>query len=126
MLFFSVMMLLSNLIVFLVTQSDQQVNKTVVVIFTALIGAVLGLPILVFLVFHLYLALTKQTTREVIKKLTHDDGNEPNQWCGVDFPNLDFWEEITEKDAQKLQHAIAQLRGELYEVNATDISSDKH
>ena len=63
MLFTSLTMLLCNMIVFMVTQSDEDVNKTLILVFTAIIAGILWLPVFVFLIFHLYLTVTRQTTR---------------------------------------------------------------
>lgn len=58
-----------NLVVYLLNQTNKDVNQTVVIIIVSVIGGVIGLPILLFLFFHLYLCITSRTTREVIKHI---------------------------------------------------------
>jgi thiol:disulfide interchange protein len=77
-----------NLVVYFISQGGSQVNSTVVIIICSVVLGVLALPMLGFLVFHVYLSLTGKTTRELLKKL--DRGEESkNQWCNVDPPLFD-------------------------------------
>ena len=57
-----------------------------------MVAGLLGVPLVGFFVFHLYLACTRSTTREVLKNIKKGDGEEvENQWCDVDKSNIDFF-----------------------------------
>jgi hypothetical protein len=58
-----------NLVVFFINQGGSQVNSTVAIIICAVVLGIVALPMLVFLVFHIYLSVTGKTTRELLKKL---------------------------------------------------------
>jgi hypothetical protein len=66
----------------------------VAIIICSVVLGVIGLPMLGFLVFHIYLSLTGRTTREVLKKLDRGEAQQ-NQWCNVDPPLFDPYLEIT-------------------------------
>ena len=96
MIFFSICLLIINMIVFLIQKSSKDVSHTAIIVVVAVVGAVIGLPILGFLIFHIYLAVTKTTTRELLKHLEREDEYE-NQWCSVDPPIMDLFDTITEE-----------------------------
>jgi hypothetical protein len=52
-----------NLAVYLLGRADGGLSHTVVIVVVAVIGGVIGLPILGFGLFHLYLCLAGRTTR---------------------------------------------------------------
>lgn len=68
----------------------------------AVIGGVIGLPILLFACFHIYLCLAGRTTREVMKDIRSEE-NVSIQWCEVDPSNLDFFEEVSELEFDIIQ-----------------------
>lgn len=58
-----------NLAVYLINRDNKAVNQTVIIIVISVIGGVIGIPILIFALFHVYLCLTGRTTREVLKRI---------------------------------------------------------
>jgi hypothetical protein len=52
-----------NLAVYLLGRTDGGLSHTVAIVVVAVIGGVIGLPILGFALFHLYLCLAGRTTR---------------------------------------------------------------
>jgi hypothetical protein len=72
----SIALLLINMVVFLISKSQSTVSQTAVIIIAAILGAILGLPLIGFFIFHLYLAVTRNTTREVLKHIKHAEGEE--------------------------------------------------
>ena len=88
-------MLIVNMIVFIIQKSSRDVSPTAIIIVVAVVASVIGLPILGFLIFHIYLSLTKKTTRELLKHLEREEDFE-NQWCSVDAPIMDLFDTITE------------------------------
>lgn len=73
MIFFSVCLLIVNMIVFIIQKSSKDVSQTAIIVVVAVVAAVIGLPILGFLIFHIYLAVKKKTTRELLKHLDRDE-----------------------------------------------------
>ena len=63
----SIMMLVINAVVAML--GKDAVNSTVVVIVAVCATGVIALPMMGFLVFHVYLSVTGRTTREIIKKI---------------------------------------------------------
>ena len=86
--FLSVLMVIINTVIFIIKKSDDDVNQTAIIVVVAVIGAVLGLPLLCFFGFHIYIAATGNTTRQVIKKIENDPDAD-HQWCSVDDPLFD-------------------------------------
>lgn len=58
---------LVNLIIFGVSKTGTSVDSVVIIIVCAVAVGLLGVPLLGFFIFHLYLAVTGKTTREMIK-----------------------------------------------------------
>ena len=58
-----------NTVVFFMEQGEDKVNKTAIIVVLSVVAAGLGLPLLCFFVFHLFLAVTGNTTRQCLKKL---------------------------------------------------------
>lgn len=58
-----------NLAVYLINRESKAVNETVIIIIVSVIGGLIGLPILIFAFFHVYLCVTGRTTREVLKRI---------------------------------------------------------
>jgi len=77
----TVILFVINLVFYIIKKSDDSISRTAVIIVVAIIGAVLGLPLLIFLSFHIFLALSGKTTHEMLKKYTHEEGH--NKWCNV-------------------------------------------
>lgn len=63
-----------NLAVYLINRESRTANETVVIIIVSVISGFIGIPILIFAFFHVYLCLTGRTTREVLKRI--DKGEE--------------------------------------------------
>jgi len=68
----STAMLLVNFIVYFLYKASGSVNQTAIIIIVAIVASIIGIPILGFFIFHLYLAVTRSTTREIIKKIERD------------------------------------------------------
>jgi hypothetical protein len=90
-----------NVVVFLINQNGSTINSTVAIIICSVVFGVIALPMLVFLVFHIYLSITGKTTRELLKKLDSVETHE-NQWCNVDPPLFDPYLDISEDDRVNL------------------------
>jgi len=56
-------------VVFIIAQSGSEINSTVAIIICSVVFGVIAIPMLVFIAFHIYLAVTGKTTRELLKKL---------------------------------------------------------
>jgi uncharacterized membrane protein YciS (DUF1049 family) len=80
-----------NLAFYLLTQQDSKVSEIVAIVIVSVIGGAIGVPIIIYGCFHLYLCLAGRTTREVIKNINSEEEHS-NRWCEVDEPNLDFFE----------------------------------
>ena len=90
--FITFILLLINMIVFIISKSNSNISQTAVIIIVSIVAGVLGLPIIGFFIFHIYLACTGNTTREVLKKIDTSQSQEvENQWCHVDDSNIDFF-----------------------------------
>lgn len=59
----SLAMAMISLIIFLIGTTGGSINQTVIIIISAVIGALIGLPLLGFLIFHIVLAVKGTTTR---------------------------------------------------------------
>jgi len=59
----TVCMMIVNMVVFFIYKSSQNVSQTAIIVIVAVAAGVLGIPILGFFLFHLYLALSRNTTR---------------------------------------------------------------
>ena len=66
--FCSITMAGVNLVVFFIAQSGD-VDSTVAIIICSVVGGILLIPMLGFLIFHIYLSLRGKTTRELLKRL---------------------------------------------------------
>ena len=64
---------------------------------------IIALPMLGFLIFHIYLAVRGKTTRELLKKLD-SSGEHENQWCDVDEPLWDPFMSISEREKVRLDN----------------------
>lgn len=98
-------MLIVNMIVFIIQKSSKDVSQTAIIVIVAIVASVIGLPILGFLIFHIYLSITKKTTRELLKHIERDEDFE-NQWCSVDPPVLDLFDTITEQEAETIHRRL--------------------
>ena len=79
-----------NVVVFAMSNVGTEVNSTVVIVICSVAVGIIAIPLLGFFIFHIYLTITGNTTREVIKNLK-DDKPQENQWCKVDPPIIDFY-----------------------------------
>jgi len=68
----SFMLCLINMVVFIVSKTSS-VNQTAVIIIVSIVAGLLGIPIIGFFIFHIYVAITRNTTREVLKKIENTD-----------------------------------------------------
>lgn len=107
-IFISICMLIVNMIVFIIQKSSRDVSQTAVIVIVAVVASVIGLPILGFLIFHIYLAVTKKTTRELLKNIEREEDFE-NQWCSVDPPIMDLFDTITEQEAQTIKARMEEM-----------------
>lgn len=94
-----------NIVVFLINQNGSTINSTVAIIICSVVFGVIALPMLVFLVFHIYLSITGKTTRELLKKLDSVETHE-NQWCNVDPPLFDPYLNISEEERVNLNEKL--------------------
>lgn len=91
-----------NLVVFFLSQGGSEINSTVAIVICAVVLGIVALPLLAFLVFHVYLALTGKTTRELLKKLDSKHQTK-SQWCNVDPPLFDPNMPISEETKSRLR-----------------------
>lgn len=63
------MTFLANLVIYLLNRDDKEVSSTAIIIIVSVIGGIIGLPLTIFFIFHLYICITGRTTREVIKNI---------------------------------------------------------
>ena len=73
-----------NMVIYIMERDHEDVNQTAVIVIVAVIGTVLGVPILCFFGFHIILTVTGSTTRELLKDYKHD--KKENKWCHIDKP----------------------------------------
>jgi hypothetical protein len=59
----SLAMAMISLIIFLIGTTGGSINQTVVIIISAIIGALIGIPLVGFMIFHIFLAIKGTTTR---------------------------------------------------------------
>lgn len=78
----SVIAAVINMVLFILKKSEDNVSVTAAIVIAAVIGGVMGLPLLCFFGFHLILSLSGSTTREFLKEYQHNGRD--NQWCDVD------------------------------------------
>jgi hypothetical protein len=57
------------MVVFIILKIGSGISHTAIIIIVSVVGSVLGLPIILFFAFHIYLACTRKTTREVLKNI---------------------------------------------------------
>ena len=63
------MTFLINLVIYLLNKGDKEISSTAIIIIVSVIAGIIGLPLTIFFVFHLYICITGRTTREVIKNI---------------------------------------------------------
>ena len=80
-------MAIINTVIYILEKQEDNIDQTAVIVVVSVIGGVLGLPLVCFLGFHIFLSLTGSTTRELIKEYSHDERE--NQWCDVADPLFD-------------------------------------
>lgn len=91
----SICMTILNFVVFIISRGGSQVDILIVIIIGSIVGALVALPLLGFLIFHLYLFLSGKTTRELLKHVVREDTDNNNQWCNVDPPLIDYYAQIS-------------------------------
>lgn len=97
----SVVTAVVNLIVYFLTVKGSSCDSTVPIIICSVVLGIIGIPMLAFLVFHIYLSLAGKTTREVLKKLDRG-GSHQNQWFNVDPPLFDPYLQISSEAQAQL------------------------
>ena len=65
----SIVLFFVNVVIFGMQNTNQNVSQTAVIVISVLIGVVIGLPLLGFFAFHMYLVCRGITTRELLKDL---------------------------------------------------------
>jgi palmitoyltransferase ZDHHC9/14/18 len=98
-----------NVIVFAISNTGEEINQTVIIIICSVIVGVIAIPLLGFFIFHLYLAISGHTTREILKDIKGDKPQE-NQWCEVDPPMVNYYDDICEEEASKLKDQLEALK----------------
>ncbi len=96
-----------NLVVYFLSVNGSSIDSTVAIIICSVILGILAVPMLGFLIFHVYLSFTGKTTRELLKKLDGSQTDQQNQWCSVDPPLFDPYMDISEQERDRLK---AELR----------------
>ncbi len=86
-----------NIFIFSTLNVGSEVNSTLIIIICSVAMGIIAIPLIGFLIFHIYLAITGKTTREMIKKI-EDDKPEKNQWCKVDPPLIDYYRKIDQEE----------------------------
>ena len=108
--FITIVLLIINMIIFIIAKSESNISQTAVIVIVAIVGSVLGIPILGFFIFHIYLACTRNTTREVLKSIEQKENEDvENQWCDVDQSNIDFWEEVTQEELDGIREGLRRM-----------------
>lgn len=65
----SAALLIINMVLFIISKSAGSISQIAVIVIVSIVGGLIGIPILGFFIFHLYLAITRNTTREVLKHI---------------------------------------------------------
>ena len=79
MTFFSICLLIINMIVLLIQESSRGISHIAIIMVVSVVIAVIGIPILGLLILHICLKSSKKTTRELLKHLDREEGFE-SQW----------------------------------------------
>jgi hypothetical protein len=77
------------------------------VICSVIVGLI-ALPLIGFFIFHVYVAVSGNTTREILKDIKEEKPQE-NQWCQVDPSMIDFFAEITEEESIAFKEKLKNL-----------------
>jgi hypothetical protein len=59
----SIASIIINMVVFAIFQNGSTIDSTVIIIVSSVIFGIIAIPLLGFLIFHIYLSLTGNTTR---------------------------------------------------------------
>lgn len=70
--FLTVLMLIANIVIFFLKQAEEEVSSIAVIVVVSVIAAIIFLPLCCFFGFHLFLAVTGNTTRQCIKDIKTD------------------------------------------------------
>ena len=97
-----------SLILFLVKRQGGEISQTVIIVISAVLAGLIGLPLVIFMVFHIVIAIRGQTTREVIKK--QDNEGPKNNWCETDPILVDYAEEVGEQEVTEIQGMLGGVR----------------
>lgn len=62
-------MLIINVVIYINARNSDSVDSNVAIIIASVAIGLVALPLLGFLIFHIYLAVSGRTTREIIKKI---------------------------------------------------------
>lgn len=97
-----------NCIIFAMNRAGSQVNATIVIVICSIVVGLIAIPLIGFLIFHVYLSCTGRTTRELIKHEKADKLSD-NQWCKVDPPLIDFFQEIGDSELTRLKTELEKI-----------------
>jgi amino acid permease len=124
MIFLALCLFIVNMIVFVIQKSTQSINQTAIIVIVSVVAGVLGIPILGFLIFHLYLTVTKKTTRELLKHIDRDEEEFENQWCSVDPPVMDLFDDITEEQAESIKLRLEEISKPVVQAVSVPLESN--
>lgn len=93
---------LLNLIMFGMEKMGSKVDAVVVIIICSVVVGIIGIPLLIFFVFHLCLIISGKTTREMIKSVKEE--KQENQWCHVDPPLINYFMEVSEEEISLIRN----------------------
>jgi hypothetical protein len=79
-----------NIVIFAIKKSGSNMNATVIIIVCSVAVGVIAVPLIGFLLFHIFLLIRGSTTRELLKSIKSQ--SHQNQWCEVDPPLIDYFE----------------------------------
>lgn len=60
---------IANVVIFAMWKFSGKIDSTVFIAVCAVVLGIIGIPLLLFLIFHIYLCITGKTTRELIKNI---------------------------------------------------------
>ena len=89
-------------------QSDdvEDNNGIIAIVICSICLGLIGLQLVGFFFFHIFLVIKGNTTRGLIKKEAKEENEEKNQWCIVDPPLIDYYNEISEEEKIKLDSEL--------------------
>ena len=64
---------IANIVIFAMWKFSGKIDSTVFIAVCAVVLGIIGIPLLLFLIFHLYLCLSGKTTRELLKNISSEE-----------------------------------------------------